>query len=137
MQQPDHEKLERIAAELRIGEFSRHIFLCVGESCCTKQSGEEAWKMLKGRLKELNLSMSSGPSACYRSKVNCLRVCTGGPILVVYPEGYWYSGMTVDRIERFIEQQLVRGEPIDEWIFARNPLPNLAGHDKISQPSED
>jgi (2Fe-2S) ferredoxin len=42
--------------------------------------------------------------------------------LVVYPEGYWYGGMTQDRIERFIEQQILAGKPIEEWIFARNPL---------------
>jgi (2Fe-2S) ferredoxin len=46
----------------------------------------------------------------------------GGPILVVYPEGNWYGGMTADRIPEFIERQLVQGEAIEEWIFAKNPL---------------
>jgi (2Fe-2S) ferredoxin len=31
--------------------------------------------------------------------------------------------MTEDRIERFVEEQIVQGRPIEEWIFARNPLP--------------
>ena len=116
-------KLEAIAEELKIGDYVRHVFLCVGEACCTSEAGNAAWVMLKGILKDRNLSLSSGPSACYRTKAACLRVCQGGPILVVYPEGYWYGGMTEDRIERFVEEQLVQGKPIDEWIFAKNPLP--------------
>ncbi len=116
--------LESIAVSLKIGQFVRHVFLCIGPSCCSDQAGGAAWKKLKDLLKERNLSLSSGPAACYRTKVQCLRVCKGGPILVVYPEGYWYSGMTEERIDRFVEEQLVQGKPIDEWIFARNPLPN-------------
>ncbi|MFN9986857.1 MAG: (2Fe-2S) ferredoxin domain-containing protein, partial [Pirellula sp.] len=88
----------------------------------SNEAGNAAWVKLKGILKDRNLSLSSGPSACYRTKAGCLRVCQGGPILVVYPEGYWYGGMTEDRIERFVEEQLVQGKPIHEWIFAKNPL---------------
>ena len=116
-------KLQEIASQLKIGQFSRHVFLCIGDACCSKEHGELAWNALKDQLKERNLSLSSGPTAVYRTKVGCLRVCQGGPILVVYPEGNWYSGMTADRIPEFIERQLVQGEPIEEWIFARNPLP--------------
>ena len=116
------EKLREVASQLKIGSYSRHIFLCVGESCCSKEQGELAWKVLKDLLKERNLSLSTGPAACYRTKVGCLRVCMGGPILVVYPEGNWYGGMTAERIPEFIERQIVQGEPIEEWIFAKNPV---------------
>jgi (2Fe-2S) ferredoxin len=116
-------KLQDIADKLKIGQFARHVFLCIGNTCCSQDQGELAWSALKDQLKERNLSLSSGPASCYRTKVGCLRVCHGGPILVVYPEGNWYAGMTADRIPEFIERQLVRGEAIEEWIFARNPLP--------------
>lgn len=121
----DLEKLRETASQLKIGHYSRHVFLCIGESCCSKEQGELAWKALKDQLKERELSISTGPNACYRTKAGCLRVCTGGPILVVYPEGNWYGGMTADRIPEFIERQIVRGEPIEEWIFAKNPVGNL------------
>ena len=121
----DPDKLRETAAQLKIGNYSRHIFLCVGESCCSKEQGELAWKALKDQLKERDLSLSTGPSACYRTKAGCLRICMGGPTLVVYPEGNWYGGMTADRIPEFIERQIVQGEPIEEWIFAKNPLGNL------------
>jgi (2Fe-2S) ferredoxin len=116
-------ELANIALDLKIGEFSRHILLCIGPNCCSAEDGQAAWTKLKTILKERKLSLATGPTACYRTKVDCLRICKGGPILVVYPEGLWYASMTADRIERFVDEQIVRGQPIDEWIFARNPLP--------------
>jgi len=121
------DKLVEIAEKLLIGEFHRHVFLCVGDACCAavgKEAAQVAWDKLKDELKQRNLSLATGPAACYRTKVGCMRICTGGPILVVYPEGTWYAGMTADRIPRFVQEHLIEGQPIEEWIFARNPLPN-------------
>ena len=114
--------LGSVAEKLCIGAYHRHVFLCVGGKCASEEVGQAAWKVLKDLLKEKGLSLSVGPNACYRSKVDCLRVCTDGPILVVYPEGTWYHGMTADRIPRFVQEHLIEGRPIEEWIFARNPL---------------
>jgi (2Fe-2S) ferredoxin len=118
------DKLTEIANKMFIGQFHRHVFLCIGDTCCSSEAGEAAWDKLKAELKERNLSLATGPAACYRTKVKCLRICSGGPIMVVYPEGTWYMGMTHDRISRFVQEHLVDGKPIEEWIFARNPLPN-------------
>jgi (2Fe-2S) ferredoxin len=117
------DKLPLIAEKLFIGEYHRHVFLCPGPDCCPTEVGEAAWAALKKELKERDLSLSTGPHACYRTKAECLRVCIHGPIMVVYPEGTWYSGMIAERIPRFVEEHLVAGRPIEEWIFARNPLP--------------
>ena len=76
-----------------------------------------AWEALKKGVKENDLA------DCQRSKVGCLRICCHGPTMVVYPEGTWYHGMTAERIPRFVQEHLVEGRPIEEWIFARNPLP--------------
>ncbi|MCU0713522.1 MAG: ferredoxin [Pirellula sp.] len=116
------EELAQIASKLQIPSCKRHVFLCIGDSCCSQEAGEKSWKALKNLLKEQNLSLSDSPSACFRTKVGCLRVCKGGPILVVYPEGHWYFGMTADKIPEFVDRQIVKGEPISEWIFATNPL---------------
>jgi (2Fe-2S) ferredoxin len=117
----DKDQLEQIAAKLGIGSYHRHVFLCTGPSCCTTEVGLAAWEKLKQTLKDHNLG--SGPSACYRTKVGCLRICQQGPTVVVYPEGTWYHGMTADRIPQFVQQHLVEGRPVEEWVFARNPLP--------------
>ncbi|MDY3560378.1 hypothetical protein R5W23_001612 [Gemmata sp. JC673] len=122
-----NEKLAKIAENLLIGAFHRHVMLCVGDACCGavgKDGAQAAWDALKDELKTRNLSLATGPTACYRTKVSCLRVCAGGPLLVVYPEGTWYGNMTADRIPRFVQEHLIDGKPIEEWVFARNPLPN-------------
>lgn len=124
----EKDKLREMAAKLLIGEYRRHVFLCIGDACCSNEVGAKAWDTLKDELKRRNLSLATGPAACYRTKVQCLRVCAGGPILVVYPEGTYYHGMTADRIPEFVEKHLVQNTPIEEWIFARNPLPATAGH---------
>ena len=118
------EALAAVADKLLIGHFHRHVFLCVGEACCSAKAGEAAWDALKKELKRRDLSLATGPAACYRTKVGCLRVCGGGPVAVVYPEGTWYAGLTAARVPRFVEEHLVGGVPVEEWVFARNPLPN-------------
>jgi len=115
--------LGELAEKLLIGQYARHVFLCTGDACSPPGVGEAAWEVLKRELKDRGLSLATGSRACYRTKVGCLRLCTGGPILLVYPEGTYYGGMTAERIPEFVQQHLVEGRPIDERIFARNPLP--------------
>jgi len=119
------QELQTVAAKLGIGGYTRHVFLCIGPTCCTPETGLASWEKLKQTLKDKGLT--SGPNACYRTKVGCLRICTDGPTMVVYPEGTWYHGMTPERIERFVEQHLLAGQPIEEWVFANNALPNTNG----------
>jgi (2Fe-2S) ferredoxin len=126
-------ELSEVAAKLKIGAFHRHVFLCIGDACCTSDVGLAAWEALKKELKDRNLSLADGPAACYRTKVQCLRVCAGGPIVVVYPEGTWYAGLTADRVPRFVQEHLIDGKPIEEWIFARNALPN----GPVNEPARD
>jgi (2Fe-2S) ferredoxin len=116
--------LPDVAAKLGIGSYHRHVFLCTGDKCCTAEDGAAAWEVLKKELKDRGLSLSVGPNACYRTKVGCLRICQGGPIAVVYPEGTWYAGLTAERIPLFVQQHFVEGRPVEEWVFARNQLPN-------------
>jgi (2Fe-2S) ferredoxin len=116
----DRNELQAIAAQLGIGNYRRHVFLCTGPRCCTPETGLAAWEALKALLKEQGLG--SGPSACYRTKVGCLRICCQGPTMVVYPDGTWYHGMTAERMPQFVQEHLIEGRPIREWVFADNPL---------------
>src|SRR5882762_568636 len=101
------EQLQTVANKLGIGSYKRHVFLCTGPTCCTPEVGMAAWEALKQRLKDSGLG-----NACYRTKVGCLRICCQGPTALVYPEGTWYSGMTAERIGRFVQEHLVEGRPI-------------------------
>ena len=116
----EQEKLETVAAKLGIGAYHRHVFLCTGPKCCTPEEGTASWEKLKQTLKDEGLP--SGPNACYRTKVGCLRLCQDGPTMVVYPEGTWYRDMAAEKIPEFVRSHLRQGKPIPEWIFARNPL---------------
>jgi (2Fe-2S) ferredoxin len=101
--------------EIGLPTARHHLFLCIGPDCCATEVGLATWDHLKGSLKEHGIP-------ALRTKAACLRRCSEGPWLVVYPEGVWYAQVTPERFDRIRREHLEDGRPVMEWVRAVNPL---------------
>jgi (2Fe-2S) ferredoxin len=96
-----------------VATAERHLFLCLGPDCCAPTEGERVWEYIKQRVRTTGLR-------AMRTKAACFRICAGGPWLVVYPDGTWYGALTLERFERILQEHLIGGRPVVEWLVERN-----------------
>ena len=104
---------------------SHHLLLCATPTkalCCPDpELGAASWARLKQLVRELGLEDPARPQGIVlRTKADCLRICADGPILLIWPDGLIYAGVTAGRLERILREHVIGGEPIEDWVVGRN-----------------
>jgi len=99
--------------------FNRHVFFCLnqrdpGEESCARQGAQVGFDRCKSRVKEAGLS---GPGQVRVNKAGCLDRCSGGPVLVVYPEAVWYTFVDNDDIDEIVDSHLKNGQVVERLLI--------------------
>jgi len=99
--------------------FKYHVFFCTnkrdsGKQCCEQCNASEIRAYAKAKIKALGLS---GEGKVRINTAGCLDRCESGPVLVIYPEGTWYSYLDREDIDEIIEKHLQMGEVVERLLI--------------------
>jgi (2Fe-2S) ferredoxin len=107
--------------EAVVSHYSHHVFFCLNQRepgadrpSCANCNAQAMQEHAKKRVKQLGLA---GAGKVRINKAGCLDRCEEGPVLVVYPEGVWYTYFDQADIDEIIDSHLVRGEPVSRLMI--------------------
>lgn len=95
--------------------YRYHVFFCVnqrtnGEACCADKGAAAMREYAKQRVKTLGLAGKGGVRI---NNAGCLDRCEEGPVVVIYPEGTWYTYVDQEDIDEIIDQHLIKGRAVE------------------------
>ena len=95
--------------------YKHHVFFCTnqredGAQCCGASGGQAMRDYAKKKIKALNIN---GAGQCRINSAGCMDRCSEGPVLVVYPEGTWYTYVDPSDVDEIIEQHLQHGQVVE------------------------
>ena len=95
--------------------FRYHVFICTqqkpaGAPSCHGTGAEKVLAALRKNLVEKQLTDQVQVTTC-----GCLGICEKGPNMIVYPEGHWYTSLTVDNVGKIAESHLKNHEPVKQY----------------------
>lgn len=100
--------------------YRTHILVCGGTGCHSNNSGKirEAFEQ---QIKEKNLQ-----NDVLVVGTGCFGLCAVGPIIIIYPEGAFYSCISVDDVPEIIEEHIIKGRLVERLLYHEKALGNKA-----------
>lgn len=96
-------------------DYKRHILVCIGSRCTENGAGQALYDLLKIKLKEAGLN--DGALRVKKTRATCFGTCKSGPLVCVQPDGVWYYDIDSTKLDKIIQQHLIDGQPVSEWVF--------------------
>ncbi|AMS31534.1 MAG: (2Fe-2S) ferredoxin domain-containing protein [Betaproteobacteria bacterium] len=95
--------------------FQHHVFFCVnqrpdGRPCCSDHQADDVRAYAKQRIKELSLN---GKGKVRINSAGCMDRCEDGPVLVVYPEGVWYTYVDKNDVDEIVSEHIQNGRVVE------------------------
>ena len=95
--------------------FKHHVFFCTnqrddGAACCGASGGQTMRDYLKKKIKHANLN---GAGKCRINSAGCMDRCDQGPVVVVYPEGVWYTYVDEEDVDEILHEHLQHGRVVE------------------------
>jgi len=103
----------------KMGQYRRHLLMCVGPRCTEDGEAEELFSMLADKFKAAGID--KGDLRVKRTRTSCFATCKSGPIMCVQPDGVWYYNVTEKNLDRIIKEHFVEGRPVEELIYHKGP----------------
>lgn len=102
--------------------YRHHVFFCTnkredGSACCANHNAQQLRDYAKARVKALGLA---GAGRVRVNNAGCLDRCELGPVMVVYPEGVWYTYVDKEDIDEIIDQHIVGGKVVDRLVLPKD-----------------
>ena len=99
--------------------YRRHVFFCTNQrenskACYLDFAAQSMRDYAKRRVKELGLA---GKGEIRINNAGCLDRCSEGPVLVVYPDGVWYTYVDHEDIDEIIDEHLVNGRIVERLLI--------------------
>ncbi len=91
--------------------YRSHVLVCGGTGCTSSHSSEII-EALESELKAKGLE-----NEIKVIKTGCFGLCALGPIMIVYPEGCFYSEVKVEDVPEIVEEHLLKGRMVKRLIY--------------------
>ena len=96
-----------------MGQYDQHVFVCTTGGTCPTQGDPEGFvKAMRAEITKAGLH-----NQIRINKSGCFSQCGNGPMIVVYPENIWYSGVRAEDVQEIVQSHLIGGKPVERLLY--------------------